>query len=81
MFESKDAFANHCKRKDKDRYATFDDGTRLYDDDVAKFAWKHLSWLDRFNFRKVVSAGLASFAIMQDEKCKDKDNDNWKFDF
>lgn len=77
----KDAYAKKCKRINKERYAEFSNGKRLYDDDVAKFAWKHLTWKDRLNYKKVVSAALASFAIMQDENCEDRKKKNWKFDF
>lgn len=58
-------------------YADFKSG-RIYDSDVARFAWKHLKWKDRLSFSKIVEAALSSFAILSDEDSKDKEG-NWKF--
>lgn len=75
------AYVKKCKRKGTERYATFEDGRKLYDDQVAEFAWKHMSFFDKFSFRKIVSAGLASFAIMQDEHDPNRTKEGWKFKF
>lgn len=59
-------------------FADFKEG-RIYDSDVARYAWKHLKWRDRFSFSKIVEATLSSFAIMSEFEKNNKDD--WKFDF
>ena len=53
----------------------------ILDKEVAKFAWEHLKWRDRFDFRKVVSGALQGFAIIQEKDYKESDYIGWKFDF
>ena len=38
----------------------------VYDKDVAKFAWEHMKLKDKLSFRKIASAILSSFAIIQE---------------
>ena len=64
------------------RYVTFTDGRRLYDYQVASFAWKHMKFFDRFSIEKFTTAVLVSFVILQSESIDpDFNHNDWKFEF
>lgn len=53
----------------------------VYDKDVAKFAWEHMKFKDKLSFRKITSAVLSSFAIVQEPDFKESEYSDFKFDF
>lgn len=61
-------------------YAQYPD-KKVYDRDVAKFVWQHLKLRDKFDFRKIVSAVLEGFAILQDDDYKEEDYKDFTFDY
>lgn len=68
---------------EKEFYAKFPDGI-VYDADVARYARKHLRLIDFLDFRKVATAILWSFTILQADKNEDFSdimNQNQKFKF
>ena len=54
---------------------------RIYDAEVAKFVWEHLRFRDKLSLRKIVTAALQGFAIIQEPDYKPSEYDGWKFDF
>lgn len=66
------------KTKYSDGYATFADGKRVYDKDVALLVKKHLKLVDRFNIRKIAEAALLGFSILSGSVETPKKR-NWKF--
>ena len=59
-------------------FAEFEDGTRLYDEDVIQFVKKHLRLRDTFNIPKIVVATLEAFVMLQHPDTISND-ENWKF--
>lgn len=71
------------KYNPKEWYARFPDtGKKVYDVDVAQYAFKHLRLIDCFDIRKVTSAILMSFTDLSQDDPKDrflKPNEKFKF--
>ena len=68
---------------EKEFYAKFPDRI-VYDADVARYARKHLRLIDFLDFRKVATAIIWSFIILQADKNEDFSdimNRNQKFKF
>ena len=62
----------------KNSWAEREDGFLLMDEEVAKYAWKHLRFRDKINLRAITSAVIWSHLfLMQPEEAPKKKK--WKF--
>ena len=62
-----------------DTYSEWDDGTRLYDWQVADYTRKHMRLIDRLSMRKVAAAMMHSFSILSKSTEEPKLKKNWKY--
>ena len=74
---------SHCVHKPKEPnwstgYAITEDGTKVYDMDVAKFVLQHTRFIDRFNPKKLIIAAIYALPMLLGD-FKIPEGKNWKF--
>ena len=69
---------SHEKNRYSEGWAKFEDGTMIYDKDLADFVKKHLKLLDRLDTRKVVESSALGF-VMLEGGTDIPEGDDWKF--
>lgn len=66
------------KKRHTDGCSEYPDGRIVWDDDVARYAFNHLRFLDRFNIYKITQAVLYSHMILAKD-IEEPNKKNWKF--